>query len=152
MSIYSCDNYEHGKSVVIFRIGHFPVSILRKSDGPMTARCRFTWNASWVLRWLQLLVKNEKFCRQKVCICWNAIVFWSATQCSYIKQFPVILCMKCQLYILPKKEQWLLLQYLSPCVWLEWNKNPNKGMSSETDFGLYLFIATTLRLAATMYL
>ena len=41
---------------------HIPVSILRKSisgrhrpvrvaDGPMTARCRFTKNASWDVRW-----------------------------------------------------------------------------------------------------
>ena len=47
----------------------FPVSILRKSisgrhrpvrvaDGPMTARCRFTLNASWVHHSLDFIFKS----------------------------------------------------------------------------------------------
>ena len=53
--------FPNGVKIVIsgFERGTFPVSILRKSisgrhrpvrvaDGPMTARCSFTLNASWV--------------------------------------------------------------------------------------------------------
>ena len=54
-----------------YRLKSFPVSILRKSisgrhrpvrvaDGPMTARCRFTSNASWVIRKIERLNAKQR--------------------------------------------------------------------------------------------